>query len=171
MMMKSMASQKQKGSILLYSCWNRGISSSSSSIRSTADSSSTRFSEGAEAVQRWPYASKLSSRGVVRFQGPDTFRFLQGLVSNDLKRLEQEPPPSEVALPTINRPSALCPPIYAALLSPQGRFLFDLVFYHPPRPSHVLDRTGAGPGASSPRPIYCDVDVSVLDELFNHIKK
>ena len=168
-MRMAMASQKQNGSILLYSCWKRGISSSSSSIRST--DSSSRFGEGAEAVQRWPYASKLWSRGVIRFQGPDTFRFLQGLVSNDLKRLEQEPPPSGVALPTINRPSTICPPIYAALLSPQGRFLFDLVFYHPPRPSHILDRTGAGPGASSPRPLYCDVDVSVLDELFNHIKK
>ena len=49
----------------------------------------------------------LDDRALLRLGGADRVDFLQGLVSNDVKRLEKEPA------------------IYAALLSPQGKLLFD----------------------------------------------
>ncbi len=49
----------------------------------------------------------LPDRGLVALRGPDTRAFLQGLVSNDVARVGSEQA------------------IYAALLTPQGKFLFD----------------------------------------------
>jgi len=49
----------------------------------------------------------LSSRGVIRIGGPDAREFLQGLITNDVKKATET--------------SA----IYAALLTPQGKILFD----------------------------------------------
>lgn len=53
----------------------------------------------------------LGERGVIRLQGPDARQLLQGLVTNDVDRLS-----SDRAL-------------YAALLTPQGKFLFDFLLY------------------------------------------
>lgn len=140
--------------------------------RSTLGPPLRRNSSGGSSVEeRGPYASRLKSRGVVRFEGPDTFRFLQGLVSNDLKRLEQEPPPSEAAVPTPNQPVALAQPLYAALLNPQGRFLFDLFFYRPVRPADRLGERGSGPGSNGAPTLLCDVDTSTLNELLDHLRK
>lgn len=50
----------------------------------------------------------LDSRALIRIAGPDWRSFLQGLLSNDVERLA----PGEVR--------------FAALLTPQGRFLFDM---------------------------------------------
>jgi folate-binding protein YgfZ len=47
-------------------------------------------------------------RAVLRLSGPDTRPFLQGLVTNDVARLDTAP-------------------VYAALLSPQGKYLFDFL--------------------------------------------
>lgn len=50
---------------------------------------------------------RLPDRGVIKLSGPDVVPFLQGLITNDVARLETE--------------GAL----YAALLTPQGKILFD----------------------------------------------
>ena len=47
-----------------------------------------------------------TDRAVLRVSGPDARDFLQGLVTNDVRRLDAGP-------------------VYAALLSPQGKYLFD----------------------------------------------
>ena len=47
-----------------------------------------------------------TDRTVLRVSGPDARPFLQGLVTNDVRRLDESP-------------------VYAALLSPQGKYLFD----------------------------------------------
>ena len=47
-----------------------------------------------------------TDRAVLRISGPDAREFLQGLVTNDVRKLADGP-------------------IYAALLSPQGKYLFD----------------------------------------------
>ena len=47
-----------------------------------------------------------TDRAVLRVDGPDARAFLQGLVTNDVRRLDDGP-------------------VYAALLSPQGKYLFD----------------------------------------------
>ena len=49
----------------------------------------------------------LPGRALIAVQGEDARTFLQGLITNDIRRLS----PSQ--------------PLYAALLSPQGKFLFD----------------------------------------------
>lgn len=54
-----------------------------------------------------PGAAVLATRGVLRLAGPDRAAFLQGLVSNDVASLA---------------PGSLA---YAALLSPQGKYLHD----------------------------------------------
>jgi folate-binding protein YgfZ len=52
---------------------------------------------------------ELSSRGVLAIGGPDARPFLQGLISNDVEQVTPERS------------------IYAALLTPQGKFLFDFI--------------------------------------------
>ena len=55
----------------------------------------------------------LLDRGVVSVAGPDSAKFLQGLISNDLETTE--------TLTATGRHRA----IHAGLLSPQGKILFD----------------------------------------------
>ncbi|KAG2330547.1 hypothetical protein Bca4012_019868 [Brassica carinata] len=122
-----------------------------------------------------PMASKLKSRSVVRFSGPDTVKFLQGLLTNDVRRFDKSSGENTSTVPTPNMPSVSTPPMYAALLTPQGRFLYDFFLYSPTRPDEKLDRTGSGPGLDTGRDgsveLFADVDVSVLDELLETLKK
>ncbi len=53
-----------------------------------------------------PEPLHATDRAVLRIAGPDARDFLQGLVTNDVRRLDEGP-------------------VYAALLSPQGKYLFD----------------------------------------------
>lgn len=55
--------------------------------------------------------ARLDERGVVAVEGPDAVAFLQGLVSNDVRRLAPERT------------------LYAALLTPQGKFLHDFFLF------------------------------------------
>ncbi len=55
---------------------------------------------------------KLKNRGLIHIEGADRVDFLQGLVSNDVTKLEQERV------------------LYACLLTPQGKFLHDFFMYH-----------------------------------------
>lgn len=130
---------------------------------STADEKSN--SKGSSIKERGPYASRLKSRGLLRVEGEDTFRFLQGLLTNDLRRLQQEPS-AEAASPTLNQPIAQARPLYSALLNSQGRFLFDLFLYQLPRPMHKLDQQGSGPLV-----LLCDVDATTKDELLDHLRR
>ena len=54
-------------------------------------------------------AARLEDRGVISVSGEDATSFLQGLLTNDVERLH----PSEAR--------------YAALLTPQGKILFDMI--------------------------------------------
>ena len=54
-----------------------------------------------------PQTALLPSRGVIRIGGPDAGEFLQGLITNDVEKATET--------------SA----VYAALLTPQGKILFD----------------------------------------------
>lgn len=71
-------------------------------------------------------------------------------------------------MPTVSQP-----PMYAALLTPQGRFLYDLFLYRPPRAGEKLDSTGSGPGSDNGDSVemFADVDSSVLDELLQTLKR
>lgn len=114
-----------------------------------------------------PVASLIKSRSVIRFRGPDTVKFLQGLLTNDIRKFSESPGDKTANFPTPNVPATSIPPIYAALLTPQGRFLYDLFLYKPPSKDTKLDSTGTGPASEPNEPfeLFADVDASVLDEL------
>src|SRR5580704_15066952 len=59
-------------------------------------------------------AAMLEDRGVISVSGPDSTSFLQGLLTNDVERLE----PGEAR--------------YAGLLTPQGKILFDMIVVRAP---------------------------------------
>jgi len=61
---------------------------------------------------RW--SMLLPTRGLLRVAGPDARAFLQGLISNDIEKI------------TTNRA------LWAAFLTPQGKFLHDLFLCHEP---------------------------------------
>jgi folate-binding protein YgfZ len=69
-------------------------------------------------------AAVLEDRGVVRVSGADAAAFLQGLLTNDVERLQ----PGEAR--------------YAGLLTPQGKILFDMIVVRAPgveEPSYLID--------------------------------
>lgn len=123
-----------------------------------------------------PLASQLKSRSVVRFSGPDTIKYLQGLLTNDVRKFGEPAGKREKTstLTTPNLPYESASPVYAALLTPQGKFLYDLFLYAPPPPEEKLNRTGSGPSSGSHDrsvEVFADVDGSVLDELLHTFKK
>ncbi|CAI8597707.1 unnamed protein product [Vicia faba] len=86
-----------------------------------------------------PVASLIKSRSVIRFRGPDTVKFLQGLLTNDVRKFGEPIGDKTANLPTPNVPATSVHPIYAALLTPQE--------------------------PDEPFELFADVDASVLDEL------
>ena len=66
----------------------------------------------------------LTDRGVLAIHGPETRSFLQGIITNDIARVDRTRS------------------IYAALLTPQGKFLFDF-FIHDDGGDGVLLETAA----------------------------
>ncbi|KAL9246793.1 hypothetical protein vseg_020286 [Gypsophila vaccaria] len=119
-----------------------------------------------------PLSAHLKSRSVIRFAGPETVKFLQGMLTNDVRRFGEPVDEKVTTLATSNLPTVGSTPVYAALLTPQGRFLYDFFVYRPPRPDEKLDRTGSGPG---PRPgeveVFADVDAGVVDEVMETLKR
>ncbi|WOK93213.1 transferase, mitochondrial [Canna indica] len=127
-----------------------------------------------------PLACQLESRTVVQFRGLDTVKFLQGLLTNDVWRLAAQDIPAGGSdsqtpyVPTPNLNHRNTPPLYAALVTPQGRFLYDLFLYRPPGANEKLNWSGSGPGSNDseePFTLFADVDVVVVDELLHCFKK
>ena len=63
----------------------------------------------------------LDDRGVARVEGPDAASFLQGLVTNDVEKI------------------AVGQSRYAALLSPQGKILFDFLVFRRAEDTFLVD--------------------------------
>src|SRR5687768_11285522 len=55
--------------------------------------------------------ARLDDRAVLRIDGPDARSYLQGLVTNDIEALAEDKP------------------IWAGLLSAQGKYLFDMILH------------------------------------------
>jgi folate-binding protein YgfZ len=73
-------------------------------------------------------AAMLEDRGVVSVSGEDATGFLQGLLTNDVERLGP------------------CEARYGALLTPQGKILFDMIVARAPgdgEPSYLIDCAAA----------------------------
>ncbi|WOL11139.1 transferase, mitochondrial [Canna indica] len=135
---------------------------------------------GGRLDEAGPLACQLKSLMVVRFWGLDTVKFLQDLLTNDVCRLAAQDIPargsdsqtSYVPMPNLNHRNS--PPLYAALLTPQGRFLYDLFLYRPPGVNEKLNRSGFGPrsdDSEEPFTLFADVDAAVVDELLHCFKK
>jgi folate-binding protein YgfZ len=75
-------------------------------------------------------AAMLDDRGVISVSGADASTFLQGLLTNDVERLS----PSEAR--------------YAALLTPQGKILFDMIAVRAPgeEQSYLIECSAAQAG-------------------------
>ncbi|AQL02278.1 aminomethyltransferase [Zea mays] len=126
-------------------------------------------------------ACRLASRAVVRFAGPEAARFLHSLLTNDLLSAFSAAGASSPQryAPTPNAPArGPAAPAYAALLTPQGRFLYDLFLYRPPPRSQMLDRTGSAPetgeapeGHPHPQEVLADVDAAEVDDLVACFKR
>ncbi len=66
---------------------------------------------GDTGPERKPFFVTLPGRGLIRVGGPDRHAFLQALVSNDLDLLRVQDS------------------LYACLLTPQGKYLFDFIIF------------------------------------------
>ncbi|KAJ3403761.1 ccr4 associated factor [Chytriomyces hyalinus] len=87
--------------------------------------------------------AQLASRGLVAVAGADAVRFLQGLVTNQMSRVERGGEG-----------------VYAGFLTAPGRILFD-AFIHP-----------VNKGPDFPRPEFLvDVDARAVDPLMAHLRK
>ncbi len=67
-----------------------------------------------------PFFTTLKDRGLIKISGPDRYIFLQKLITNDVA--------------VLNKQDA----IYACLLSPGGKFLYDFFVLEPEHDSEVL---------------------------------
>jgi hypothetical protein len=70
-----------------------------------------------------PFSILLPKRGLIRVGGEDAGKFLQGLISNDIRKLETQAS------------------LYACLLTPQGKFLHDF-FITREEDTYLLDCEG-----------------------------
>ncbi|CAO2820053.1 unnamed protein product [Amaranthus hypochondriacus] len=119
-----------------------------------------------------PLASRLKSRSIIRLTGPDSVKFLQGLLTNDVRQFGESVREKVSTLATSNLPTVGTSPVYAAMLNPQGRFLYDFFLYRPPQSDEKLDSTGSGPGPKSDKvELFADVDGSTVDELIDTLKR
>eukprot|EP00257_Ricinus_communis_P013424 XP_015570853.1 putative transferase At4g12130, mitochondrial [Ricinus communis] len=125
------------------------------------------------ALDKTTSTSLLNSRSVIRFSGSDTVKFLQGLLTNDIRRFNETPSEATSFLRIPNLATVSVPPMYAALLTPQGRFLYDLFLYRPTRAGEKLNKSGSGPESDSNGSIelLADVDTYVLDELLHTFQR
>lgn len=89
-------------------------------------------------------------------------------MTNDVRKFADE----KSSLGTPNVAFVSPKPMYAAMLTAQGRFLYDMFLYKPPPGDEKLDKTGSGPGPGPDELVLlADVDCSVLDELLDTLKK
>ncbi|WOL17718.1 transferase, mitochondrial [Canna indica] len=99
---------------------------------------------------------------------PDAVKFLQGLLTNDVCRLAAQDIPAGGSdsqtpyVPTQNLNHRNPPPLYAALVTPQGRFLYARPLpLSPPGANEKLNWSGSGPGSDEL------LDAAVVDELLH----
>jgi folate-binding protein YgfZ len=114
-----------------------------------------RFTGGLAAWQPWYYLNRMThlveDRGIVALSGPDARTFLQGLITNDIDLLTPDKP------------------IYAALLTPQGKILFDFLIVDDGAGTILLDCPAASRDALVKRlsmyRLRSKVEITARDDL------
>ena len=117
--------------------------------------SAARFTDGLAAWQPWYYlgamAHIIEDRAIIALSGPDARSFLQGLITNDIDRLTPQNP------------------LYAALLTPQGKILFDFLVVDDGAGTILLDCLAASRDALIKRlsmyRLRSNVDIAPRDDL------
>ncbi|KAI4905352.1 hypothetical protein NFI96_022274 [Prochilodus magdalenae] len=108
-------------------------------------SSTSRASEKAAAPPHGAPAPlwcfRLPCRSLLHIHGADTASFLQGIITNDMKLLEED-----------------LQALYAHMLNVQGRTLYDIIIYSLKEPSEDLSG------------VLLECDSSVLDSMTRHLK-
>ncbi|WFC95968.1 ccr4 associated factor [Malassezia brasiliensis] len=89
----------------------------------------------------------LPQRTVLSLEGRDTLKFLQGAITNNVQRLEEERRAGAVARDVF----------YAAFLNPQGRMVADALLYHRAQ-------------ANEPS-VLIEIDAQVQDDLVKFLKR
>lgn len=106
-----------------------------------------------------PRIALLPDRGAVRIAGPDAVKLLQGLLTNDVEHLQVKP----------EKLAFEADAAYAALLSPQGKLLFDFFCVRTPD-GFVLDVARELASALIKRlsmyKLRANVDISDVSESF-----
>ena len=95
------------------------------------------------------------SRSVIAIEGPDAATFLQGLLTNDVERASNTQA------------------VYAAMLTPQGKFLFDMILYRPEAELFLADVDKARAQALSTRlsmyKLRAKVEIRIRDDLSTYV--
>eukprot|EP00898_Chlorokybus_atmophyticus_P007546 jgi/Chlat1/7793/Chrsp66S07249 len=106
--------------------------------------------------------ARLASRAVLRLAGRDTVKFLQGMVTNDVNLLKG------------GGASSSSPMLYAALLTPQGRYMQDL-FLVRGDDAHAADapqqQQQQAASTEEVSAVLADVDASAAGDIVAHLTK
>lgn len=106
-----------------------------------------------EAAGEW-VATPVPHRSVYRVKGRDTYKLLQGLVTNNVQRIEDLS--HSLALARTSKEPIQMDALYAGLLTPQGRMVADLFLY---------------PEAAAEPSVLIDLDRRVASEALALINK
>ncbi|CAK7234511.1 ccr4 associated factor [Sporothrix bragantina] len=102
-------------------------------------------------------AAALASRRIISVSGPDAAKYLQGVITSSILRLQTSP---DMGAETTTPPSGL----YSAFLSAQGRVLHDVFVYR--------DTLGIGKDAdANTNSFLVEVDADAAVMLTKHIKR
>ncbi|CAK7274321.1 ccr4 associated factor [Sporothrix epigloea] len=138
-------------SVICQACW-RSRQRINSSCRAYSGSIETVSSQVPESG-----AAALSSRRLISVSGPDAAKYLQGVITASILRLQANP---DTGTGTTTSPTAL----YSAFLSAQGRVLHDVFVYR--------DTLGVGKDAVAGANSYLiEVDAEAAVTLTKHIKR
>ncbi|KAG1665928.1 hypothetical protein FOA52_004517 [Chlamydomonas sp. UWO 241] len=103
------------------------------------------------------------SRGLIRVYGPQALEFLQGMATNDMRLLE----------------ALGAPPVYAAVLTPKGKVLADLMVYRQEgsggdggsEPVSSSSGSGTAAGAATAQSLLVEVDASDVAPMLSLLRR
>ncbi|KAF1960893.1 Aminomethyltransferase folate-binding domain-containing protein [Byssothecium circinans] len=114
-------------------------------------------SDNPKGVEKSGLASLLG-RGLISLSGPDTAKFLQGLITNNVNHVSEAVPGHDtISKPPIDRRSR---GFYSAFLDARGRVLWDVFIYRKD-----------GVTSTKPWECYIEVDMGEAEALIKHLKR
>ncbi|CAO1620428.1 unnamed protein product [Parajaminaea phylloscopi] len=140
--------------------------SASASASGSTSRSSRRFSS---AIQRQQlHATQLASRGVIAFEGANPYKLLQGLTTNDVRRLEEQVEARNSRRQHGDAAAGLAPEkaFYCGFLNPQGRLIAPAFLYDKPEPQPVETAS-----STKTKTVFLDCPLDSVTPLSSSIKR